>query len=89
MRAMRTIICRAHSEAGCSRAHFRSSNRWVFSVQDTPVLESQADALADFSNYHLYEADRGIGLFFAILHRALREGAAIENESVFAAAGGR
>ena len=81
-------LSRAFGGRMLSRA-FSQLDRWVFSAQDTPVLESQADALADFSNYHLYEADRGIGLFFAMMHRAMREGAVVENEFASAAAGGR
>jgi hypothetical protein len=68
---------------------FSQLDRWVFTVQDTPVLESQRDLLADFSSYHLYEADRGIGLFFSMFRRAMRDAAISNDESSSAAAGGQ
>jgi phenylpropionate dioxygenase-like ring-hydroxylating dioxygenase large terminal subunit len=46
---------------------------FVFHFQDIHVLRSQSDPVGDISKFHLYEADRAIGLFFGMLKRATLE----------------
>jgi phenylpropionate dioxygenase-like ring-hydroxylating dioxygenase large terminal subunit len=45
----------------------------IFHFQDIHVLRSQLDPAGDISKFHLYEADRAIGLFFGMLKRATLE----------------
>ncbi len=45
----------------------------IFHFQDIHVLRSQVDPAGDISKFHLYEADRAIGLFFGMLKRAAHE----------------
>ena len=43
--------------------------------QDVPVMSSQRDDPTDISGYQLFEADRGVALFFSLRRRLLREAA--------------
>jgi phenylpropionate dioxygenase-like ring-hydroxylating dioxygenase large terminal subunit len=45
----------------------------IFHFQDIHVLRSQLDPVGDISKFHLYEADRAIGLFFGMVKRAMLE----------------
>ena len=45
----------------------------IFNFQDIHVLRSQLDSPGDISKFHLYEADRAIGLFFGMVKRAMLE----------------
>lgn len=45
----------------------------IFNFQDIHVLRLQVDPAGDISKFHLYEADRAIGLFFGMLKRAMHE----------------
>ena len=48
--------------------------QFIFNSQDLPALKSQQlDDPGDISGYHLFEADRGVALFFSLRRRLLRE----------------
>ena len=61
------------SAARRSRCYWRLVDYSIFHFQDIHVLRSQVDPAGDISKFHLYEADRAIGLFFGMLKRATHE----------------
>jgi phenylpropionate dioxygenase-like ring-hydroxylating dioxygenase large terminal subunit len=44
----------------------------VFRRSDLPMLRSQLDTPGDLTHYKLYEADKGIGLYFAMYRERMR-----------------
>jgi phenylpropionate dioxygenase-like ring-hydroxylating dioxygenase large terminal subunit len=65
----------------------------IFHTQDIHVLRSQSDPAGDISKFHLYQADRAIGLFFGMVKRAMLEADAPQaqgtsEDHLSAAAGG-
>src|ERR1700683_1362628 len=79
--ANKTWICARYTQhyltsfpsGGILARLFAILDYFAFKFEDIHILRSQLDPVGDISRFHLCEADRAIGLFFAMVKRAMPE----------------